>query len=254
MDADTESAEKTIKPLVADWRLGRRAYKLHPSGGLHPAIMPVYYMLMDADLFSRRMRPALAASWQERSFDPCRPLCQELAPAARAFADRFHAGQEKPLLCWVTEGLPFDRHFWQLLVGELLLFAAAEIPEIEVAPETLCALLAPDTYQLGALPRERFPPIQQAHFGTRQLLFGARCYRPEHAGYNDLDDVARLHEYLLHQTPERWTVTGLAELRDISNDEERQQELEFAKEWFPALRDLYQRAATLNQLVISEIL
>jgi hypothetical protein len=216
--------------------------------------MPVYYMLLDADLFSRRMRPALAASWRQRNFDPCRSLCLELAPAARAFADRFHAGHEEPLLCKVAADLPFDRHFWQLLVGELLLYAAAEIPEIEVAPETLCALLAPENHPSEVVPRACFAPIQQAHFGTRQLLFGTRCYRPEHAGYNDVQDVARLHEYLVRQTPEHWTVTGLAGLRDIINDQERQEELEFAREWFPALRDLYQRAAAHDQFVVCEIL
>jgi hypothetical protein len=200
------------------------------------------------------MRPALAASWRQRNFDPCRPLCNELAPAARAFAERFHAGHEEPLLCKVAADLPFDRHFWQLLVGELLLYAAAEIPEIEVAPETLCALLAPENHRTGVVPRARFAPIQQAHFGTRQLLFGTRCYRPEHAGYNDVQDVARLHEYLVRQTPEHWTVTGLAGLRDIINDQERQEELEFAREWFPALRDLYQRAAAHDQFVVCEIL
>lgn len=216
--------------------------------------MPVYYMLFDADLFSRRMSPALAASWRQRSFDPCRALCTELAPAALAFRDAFHTGPDEPLLCKVARDLPFDRHFWQLLVGEFLLYAAAEIPEIQIAPATLCSLLAPESYRPGALPRACFAPIQQAHFGTRDLFFGTRCYRPECAGYNDAHDVGRLCEYLAAQDPARWRLADLAELRDVADDEERQEELEFAREWFPALGEVYQRARAHGQLVICEVL
>ncbi len=216
--------------------------------------MPVYYMLFDADLFSRRISPALAASWRLRSFEPCRTLCSDLVPAALAFTQGFATGPEEPLLCKVARDLPFDRHFWQLLVGELLFYAAAEIPEIQIAPDTLCCLLAPEVYRQGAVPRARFAPIQQAHFGKRELLFGARCYRAEHAGYNDLADVAALDEYLASQTRENWTVADLMELRDVAGDEERQEELDFAREWFPALRELYQRAAAQGQVIVCEIL
>jgi len=216
--------------------------------------MAVYYMLLDAELFFGRLSPALAASWQTRSFDPCRALCAELAPAVRAFSERFHTGPEEPLVYSVPRGLPFDRRFWQLLVGELLLYGATEIPEIQTAPETLCSILAPASYRHELRARARFAPIQQAHFGTRELLFGARCYRPEHAGYNDVSDVARLSEYLAAQTPERWTVADLAELRDVADDEERREELEIAREWYPALRALYQRASACRHLIVAEIL
>jgi hypothetical protein len=216
--------------------------------------MSVYYMLLDAELFCRWIRPALAASWQCRSFDPCRALCSELAPVALAFMERFHTGPEEPFLCKVARGLPFDRHFWQLLAGELLLYAAAEIPEIEIAPDTLCCLLAPQNYRQGTVPRERFAPIQQAHYGSRELLFGARYYRPEHAGYNDMEDVARLSDYLAAQSAEAWSLGDLAELRDMTDEEERREELAFAREWFPALRDLYRRAATLGQVIVCETL
>src|SRR5947209_6384025 len=115
--------------------------------------MSVYYMLLDADLFKRRMSPALAASWRLRSFDPCRALCADLAPLALAFTAGLPTGPEEPLLCKVARDLPFDRHFWHLLVGELLLYAAAEIPEIQIAPATLCCLLAPGSYRQGAVSR-----------------------------------------------------------------------------------------------------
>jgi hypothetical protein len=200
------------------------------------------------------MSPALAASWRTRSFDPCRTLCSELAPAARAFTERFHTGPEEPLMYSVPRGLPFDRHFWQLLVGELLLYGATEIPEIQTAPDTLCSLLAPESYRQGWIARTRFAPIQQAHFGTRELLFGIRCYRPEQAGYNDIEDVARLSDYLASQTPEQWKAADLAELRDVGDDEDRQEELEFAREWFPVLVELYQRARARRQLIVCESL
>jgi hypothetical protein len=222
------------------------------SPGRVPATMPVYYMLFDAEWFSRKMTPALAASWRLRSFEPCRALCAELAATARAFMETFHTGREEPLLCKVAQGLPFDRQFWQLLVGELLLYAASEIPEIQIAPDTLCCLLAPETYRQGLVSRACFAPIQQAHFGARELVLGARCYRPEHVGYNDPDDVTRLSNYLAAQNPDEWTLAGLAELRDIGDDEERQEELDFAHEWFPELRALYQRVSACKQLVVCE--
>ena len=150
--------------------------------------------------------------------------------------EKFHTGPEEPFLCRVARGLPFDRHFWQLLVGELLLYAAAEIPEIQTAPDTLCCLLAAENYQQGTVPRACFAPIQQAHYGTRELLFGARCYRPEQAGYNDTEDVARLSDYLSALAPEEWRLADLAALRDITDQEDRQEELDFAREWFPSLR------------------
>jgi hypothetical protein len=199
------------------------------------------------------MSPALAASWRVRSFEPCRLLCSDLTPAALAVTSEFATSTEEPLLCKVARDLPFDRHFWHLLVGELLLYAAAEVPEIQIAPEALCCLLAPEIYRQGTIPRAEFAPIQQAHFGRRELLFGTRCYRAEHAGYNDPRDVAELSAYLASQTPEDWTAAGLTGLRDVASDE-RQEELDFARDWFPALRDLYKRASAHDQVVVCEIL
>src|SRR4051794_1842239 len=128
--------------------------------------MPLYFLLLDAPLFHDAIRPALAAAWRQRTFEPCRPLAAQLEPAVRAFTERYHLGTEEPLLAQVRRSLPFDRHYWTLLAGEVLLYAAAEVPEIQVAPETLCCLLAPAQYRQGDVPRERFAPIQQAHYGT----------------------------------------------------------------------------------------
>jgi hypothetical protein len=216
--------------------------------------MAVYYMLFDADLFSRRLCPALAASWRRRSFEPCRTLCSDLVPAALALMKEFATSAEEPLICKAARDLAFDRDFWHLLVGELLFYSAAEIPEIQVAPETFCCLLSPESYRQDALPRARFAPIQQAHFGKRELLFSTRCYRPEYAGYNDPGDVAALTAYLARQAPEKWTVADLRELRNVATDEERADELDFAREWFPALRELYERASANGQVIVCEIL
>jgi hypothetical protein len=216
--------------------------------------MPIYYMLLDAAQFHHQLCPTLAASWRQHSFEPCRTLCRSLLPAAQSFAERYHTGPAEALLCKVARDLPFDRHFWTLLVGEILLFAATEIPEIQVAPDTLCCLLAPENYLEEAAPRERFAPIQQAHFGSRELNFGGKPYRPEYTGFNDVKDVSRLCNYLTELRPEQWSVGGLSALRDAADESERQEELEIVGEWFPALCELYQRAASGGQVIICEIL
>src|SRR5690348_14059984 len=94
-------------------------------------LMPLYHLLLDGTTFHDRIRPALAAAWKGRSFEPCRGLCADLIPAAERFARRYHLGGDEPLLRQVAAGLPFDRDFWRHLVGELLWFGASEIPEFE---------------------------------------------------------------------------------------------------------------------------
>jgi hypothetical protein len=214
--------------------------------------MSTYFLLHDAEFFHRQARPALAACWRQRSFAPCRSLWAVLLPAAAAFAERYHTGAEEPLLARVESGLPFDRDVWRLLVGEVLLYAAKEIPEIETAPDTLACLLAPAIYNEGSHVSARFAPIQQAHYGVRDLVFGGGYYRPEHAGWNDVDDVARLADFLASVDPGQWTVQDLAPLRGMSGDEERADELEFAREWFPDLEALYRQASAQKQVVVCE--
>ena len=48
--------------------------------------MPLYTMLLDAELFHRQIVPALAKSWRLRTFVPCQKLATALLPAAEAFA------------------------------------------------------------------------------------------------------------------------------------------------------------------------
>src|SRR5581483_5848542 len=109
-----------------------------------------------------------------------------------------------------------------------------DIPEFQVCAETLCCLLAPQHYCNGVFERSQLAPIQQAHLGSRDLTFGAAVYRPEFAGYNNAADVRRLADYLGSIRPETWTAAALDDLRDIV-PEDRADELDFAREWFPAL-------------------
>jgi hypothetical protein len=212
--------------------------------------MADYFLVLDAAVFENEIRPPLAASWQARSFEPCRTLCAALTPAAVAFSQRYHTGDDEPFVARVAAGLAFDRAFWRMLVGEVLLVAATEIPELQTCPDTLCHLLAPR--QCGERLREQLPPILQAHRGSRDLTFGAATYRPEHAGYNDAADGARLAEYLAAVRPENWKPEDLQGLAGADDEEARADELELAREWFPALRDLYQQASTAGRVVVLE--
>jgi hypothetical protein len=216
--------------------------------------MSIFFQLLAARTFHEQIRRALSAAWQQRSFEPCRWLCLALLPAVEVFAQRFHTNPEESLLRQVAAGLPFDRDFWRLLVGEVLLYSAEEIPELQTIPDTFCCLLAPQRYREGPGPRERFAPIEQVHFGARDLFFGGGFYRPDHAGYNNTDEVAQLTNYLDALRPEDWTIAALAGLREVSDDEERADELDFAREWLPPLQELYRRAHQRQQIIVCEIL
>lgn len=211
-------------------------------------------MMLDAEWFHQKMRPALSASWWQRSFEPCQALCAELAPIIQAFTEEYCLGSDEPLLSKVANGLGFDRDFWQLLVGELFLFGAREFPEIESAPETLRCLLAPGTEDDMALPRECRAVIQQVHFGAHDLCFGRKYYRPERVGLNDLDDVARLSQYLDSIDPNQWTVDDLREVRNTVDDEERGEELEWAQQGFTAVQALYRHARACRNIIVCEVL
>jgi hypothetical protein len=212
--------------------------------------MPLYFLLLDARSFHERLVPPLAAAWRQRSFQPCRPLADWLQPACAALRDGFFGAGNEPLLAALARGLPFDRNTWRMLAGEALLVAATEMPEIQTAPAVLRCLLAPETLENSQRLRVGFTPIEQVHFGARDLTFGGAVYRPDHAGYNDSTDVCRLTDYLNAIDPARWQVDALAELAE----EERQEELDFAREWFGPLRDMYRCAAEQNQVIVCELL
>lgn len=214
--------------------------------------MADYFLCLDAETFLERIRPALAASWQRRCFHPCRSLCADLLPAAREYCRRFHGSEEETLIAKVAEGIPFDRACWRFLAREVLLFAAVEIPEFPSNAETLCCLLAPARNRRETADREQFAPIEQALWGSRDVTFGSAIYRPDQAGYNGPDDVARLADYLAAVGPQQWTVDDLRPLRNLADDEERADELAFVREWFPVLVELYQRARVGKRILIIE--
>jgi len=189
--------------------------------------MPLYFLLLDGHTFHERMTPVLAACWRERSFAPCRGLCAVLAPGAIAYTERYHTGPDEPLLCRIArgEGVPqFDAGLWRFLAGEVLLYGAADMPEVQTSPETLCRLLAPDRVGRGG-PREQFAPIE-----------------------------ARLAGYLAAVNPDPWRPADLAGLPDAPDDEARAEELAFARECLASLQDLYGRAARAGQVIVCEVL
>jgi len=137
--------------------------------------------------------------------------------------------------------VPFGRDLWRLLVGEVILLAAAEMPELETPTDTLAVLLH---LQLGE-DRPAFSSLQQCLRGSRDLVFGGGYYRPDHAGWNDSADVLRLAGWLSQIQPADWTTAHLT-----SADAE--DELHFAQEWFPALVEIYRRAVERGYVIVCE--
>ena len=66
--------------------------------------------------------------------------------------------------------------------------------------------------------------------------------------------MARLAVQLSGVDPRRWNAEDLLALPGLATEEERADELEFAREWFPSLQQLYHQAAEQGQLVVCEVL
>jgi hypothetical protein len=212
--------------------------------------MPLYFLLFDPGKFNKLARP-LGEGWARRAFDPLQLVCRDLRAAADKFADRFGMTAGDLVITQALRGVALDRNLWRTLIGEILLMTAEEVPEIETAPQTLTCLLAPDRYRERVGQRERYSPIEQAHFGSRDLVFGQAFYRPDHAGWNDVDDVARLTQYLAGIDSAVWQVADVAELRDI-DPEDHADELDYARQCFRVLHDLYRGAAERGHIVVCE--
>jgi hypothetical protein len=214
--------------------------------------MAVYFLVLDCQPFHQEILPALASSWQARSFEPGRALCEKVLTRARDFAERYYITTE-PLLAQVSKGLPFNRLFWQHVAGELLWYSAVDIPEMQTSPETLTLLLAPKAQNWSDNARSQWPAIVQAHWGSRDLRIGATVYRPDQAGVNDAGDVARLSDYLNSIRPETWRAADLAAVPDLP-EEEREEELAYLRDWFGPLQAMYAHAAELKRVIICETL
>jgi len=209
----------------------------------------LYFLVLDPAVFHGEIVPTQTAAWKQRSFEPCRSLCLRLEPKVKAFAEQYRVSEE-PLLTRVAQGLPFDRELWKVLTGELLWYSALEIPTVRTAPETLCCLLAPAEYG-REIDRAEFAPIQQVHYGRRDLRFGGRVYRPEGAGYNDALDVAALASHL-ETIREDWTPDDLRAMPGFADEEDREEEIAFARERLAELRELYASAARDRRLIVCE--
>jgi hypothetical protein len=222
--------------------------------------MPHYFLLHDAERFVTQIQPALAASRRQGSFEPCRTLCQDLAPAVRAYGEAYHVSTAGALPFAVVEGLAYDRILWRGLVGEILLYGAAEMPEIQTAADALARLVIHRTdwqsdLQAGALygERELLPPILQAYYGSRDLTFGGAFYRPEQVGLNDQADVSRLAHYLASIDLHSWRTDDVSNPDAITDEDELEAELDCLRDSFEQLRQLYERARDQQQVVICEV-
>jgi hypothetical protein len=212
--------------------------------------MSDYFLVQDRIFFEQHLRPALAAAWQQRSFAPCLVLCRGWSGAARDYACRYHVQPDGFLLLQIEHGLLFDRTIWRTLAGELLLLTACEVPEIPRHVDTLLHLLAPDSH--ANTPRPQRPAIYQALHGSRDLVFGQVVYRPEHAGYNDAKDVIRMTDYLESLRSEDWTAADFPAIADLADEEDRQFELAFAREWLSVVAGLYRRTADAGRVIVLE--
>jgi len=223
--------------------IGRGQYNNHPNMHL---IYPI-----DSEFFHQRIQPVLAQCWRRRSFHPGQDLWRELLGRIGEFHADYHGLAAKTLVGEVAEGLAFDRQIWRALVGEVLVIAAEQLPVLHISPMTLRILLAGENFGRD-VPRSQFAPIEQALFGSRDLVFGGGFYRPDHAGWNDLEDGVRLAEYLGKMDPLAWEPAHLQGLTDLPDDEERNEELEFTRQNWPGLVEVYVQAREKHHVVICE--
>jgi hypothetical protein len=155
------------------------------------------------------------------------------------------------LIRQAASGLRFGRRNWQAVVAECLIHGAASMPRLEVAPASMCCLLAPEwlTTNLG---RTESSPIEQVHYGSHDLRLGGAIYRPDHVGWNDAAAVARLTEFMQAIEPAAWTADNLARLPEFADAAERDEELAFVRDWWPALVALYADARCTDQIIVCE--
>jgi hypothetical protein len=246
------AVERRLKPRASASENGRiLCYHAERKWYGRKTCMTHYFLLLEAAWFHGRLRPALSASWREKSFRTCQALCAELIESARTFAATYRVSTEESLPAAVAAGLSFDRHLWRCLVGEALLYGASEIPELDMALESLTRLLAPGHDPRPTGPREQLAPILQTHFGAHDLDFGNAIYRPEHVGINDRADVWRLADYLQSVDAKAWTSADLS-MEELIGVEDRESELDYTRACFTDLLRLYETARHREQIIVCE--
>jgi hypothetical protein len=214
--------------------------------------MPIYFYLHERRWFQDEFVRGMAECRRLRSFRPCLALCRSMAAAAQDYWRRFHIGDDVPLVCQVDAGSRYEPNIWELLVGELIVVGAQQIPEIALAPEMLCRLAAGGPVEIDPLERESFAPMQQAHLGTRALRLGPAHYRPRHVGWNDSDAVARLAAYLAAVSPETWA--GETLIQCGVEPDEAADERDYAITCLTDLRNVYDGAAAAGLIIVAELI
>jgi hypothetical protein len=214
--------------------------------------MPHLFYPIDAGFFHQRIQPVLARCRRARSFAVGRSLFVELLPRVKEYHASYHGLGGPTLVEQAAQGLSYDPAIWRAVAGEVLLFAADQLPLLNLSLTGLCCLLAGSMEAGLESARPRFAPIQQVLFGSRDLLFGGSCYRPDVAGYNDLADVARLVVYLKTIDPGAWQPADLMAMKVLPDDEEQVEELEFVRQSWPDLVELYRKASEKRQIVACE--
>jgi hypothetical protein len=201
--------------------------------------MPPYFYVLDAVFFLDQARPALETCSRRRTFSPLADLLPRLTIAAGEYS----------VLAEAAAGLPFDRHVFQAVVGQVLIFGASALPRLPVEPASVAALAG-----ARAVSSERagLAPIQQVFAGTRDLLIAGKPFRPLHVGWNDRADVARLSRYLASVDPGLWSAESLRGIAELPNEEERAEELALIRDWWPELVNLYQHARDADCVVVCE--
>jgi hypothetical protein len=201
----------------------------------------VYFMAIPGPWFRQLLIPALGECLRERTFRPVESICRDLRATAVQFVQ---SGSElSPVALEVLEGLKFNIDLWRILAGELMLFGAEELPELETPLDMYATVLGERLSEV----RGEFPPIQQAIEGSRDVWFGA-FYRPEHAGWNDEDDVRRLARWFSSVNPEQWKATRLPD----APPEDQEDDIAFLREWFAELASMYQRSVDSGRVIVCE--
>jgi hypothetical protein len=210
--------------------------------------MKLYFLLIDSKWFHQILTPALGASLRSRSFRPCLKLCADMFPAVQAYANSISLGQSDCLIHQISQGLPFDRSLWSALVGELLLFGAAEMPEVPNIFASLRCLLGCATH----LTRANFSPVEQMELGSSDVMIGGSYYRPEQAGLNNEYDAKRLADYLDTLKPAGWSPSAFEGMPELPSIEDREEELAFIRQELPNLQHIYARARDRGQVIVCE--
>jgi hypothetical protein len=193
------------------------------------------FLLHNPQFFRTCIVPAVAASFRDRSFAAFSQLEPRIASRIDRFAERaLLTPNERPLFA-DCRTLTFHRRTWRYLVGELLLYAADEIPDFPIEPDLLSQFLPTDL-------------IRRLHTGSRELTFEGIPYRPENSGFHDAADVANITPQLRTMDCSHWPAERLVDVPA----EDREHELAYARQCFKELQCMYESAIAHDYLIVCE--